>query len=90
MTMSVPQGNDATSTTEASVAGRWRHWWQWRWQKQQNDNDGNYWQQKLKCGPGIALSTTIATGAMSTIMATVATARTAKIMTTALDRGWRP
>jgi hypothetical protein len=55
-----------------------------------DDNDGNKWQQRLQCGPGIALLTTTATGATPTITATVATARTTKIMTKSLEGGRRP
>jgi hypothetical protein len=40
--------------------------------------------------PGIALSTTGATGAMATITVMVATARTTKIMITSSDVGWQP
>ncbi len=44
----------------------------------------------LQCGPDIMLSTKTAIGAMPTITATFAAARTMKIMTTSLDGGWLP
>jgi hypothetical protein len=76
--------------TEAAAAGHWRLWRQWWWQKQWDNNDGNNWQQRLQCGPGIALSSKMTTGALLTITAMAATDRMMKIMMTNLDGGWWP
>ncbi len=56
------------------------------WKKQWDDNDGGDRQQRLQCGPGIALLSATAPYAMLTITAMASTARLMKIMMT-LDGG---
>ncbi len=81
MIMMALQGNDATLMAEVAAVGRRRLRQQWWWQKQCDDNDGGDRQQRLQCGPGIALSSRTATGPTPTITAMAATDRMTKIMT---------
>jgi hypothetical protein len=86
MTMAALRGNNATLLTEAAAMGRRRHGWQ-RWQqKQRDDNDGNDHHKDYNMGQALRLRPAV-TGAMWTITATTATARTKNIMMTTIGRG---